>query len=103
MLSYKTDEKERKQGLSRSNRNIVYAFSAFGILGLLFYYSKSKAKKRELIFKQQQQYANEEIYNLMLAQQNTIETGRIEEKKRVARELHDGILGRMFGVRMNLD
>jgi signal transduction histidine kinase len=38
----------------------------------------------------------------MLAQQNTIETGRIEEKKRVARELHDGILGRMFGVRMNL-
>jgi hypothetical protein len=36
------------------------------------------------MFKQQQQYANEEIYNLMLAQQNTIETGRIEEKKRVA-------------------
>jgi signal transduction histidine kinase len=49
------------------------------------------------MFKQQQQYANEEIYNLMLlAQQNTIETGRIEEKKRVARELHDGILGRML-------
>jgi hypothetical protein len=24
------------------------------------------------MFKQQQQYANEEIYNLMLAQQNTI-------------------------------
>jgi signal transduction histidine kinase len=39
----------------------------------------------------------------MISQQNTIETGRIEEKKRVARELHDGVLGRMFGVRMNLD
>jgi signal transduction histidine kinase len=24
-------------------------------------------------------------------------------KKRVAQELHDGVLGRMFGVRMNLD
>jgi hypothetical protein len=59
----------------------VYAFSAFGLLGLLsFLLSKSKAKNRELI-KQQQQYANEEIYNLMLAQQNTIETGRIEERK----------------------
>jgi hypothetical protein len=51
------------------------------LLGLLFYYFKSKAKNRELMFKQQQQYANEEIYNLMLAQQNTIETGRIEERK----------------------
>jgi hypothetical protein len=37
--------------------------------GPFFYYSKSKKQKRELIFKQQQQYANEEIYNLMLAQQ----------------------------------
>jgi hypothetical protein len=35
------------------------------------------------MFKQQQQYANEEIYNLM-QQNNNIETGRIEEKKRVA-------------------
>jgi hypothetical protein len=48
-------------------------------IGAFFYYSKSKAKTE--MFKQQQQYANEEIYNLMLAQQNTIETGRIEERK----------------------
>jgi hypothetical protein len=59
----------------------VYAFSAFGLLGLLsFLFLSQKQKNRELI-KQQQQYANEEIYNLMLAQQNTIETGRIEERK----------------------
>jgi hypothetical protein len=58
----------------------VYAFSAIGLWACFLYYS-SKSKNRELMFKQQQQYANEEIYNLMLAQQNTIETGRIEEKK----------------------
>ncbi|MFV8331634.1 ATP-binding protein [Flavobacterium sp. GSP14] len=104
-IEYETDEiKSENKDLVVQNRNIVYAFSAIGILGLLsFIILTQKAKNRELIFKQQQQYANEEIYNLMLAQQNTIETGRIEEKKRVARELHDGILGRMFGVRMNLD
>jgi signal transduction histidine kinase len=61
-------------------------------LGLLSFIILSQ-KKKNRADKQQQQYANEEIYNLMLAQQNTIETGRIEEKKRVARELHDGILG----------
>jgi hypothetical protein len=51
-----------------------------------------KQKNRELILNSKQQYANEEIYNLMLAQQNTIETGRIEERKE-SWELHDGILG----------
>ena len=104
-IEYETDEiKSENKDLVVQNRNIVYAFIAIGILGLLsFIILNQKAKNRELMFKQQQQYANEEIYNLMLAQQNTIETGRIEEKKRVARELHDGVLGRMFGVRMNLD
>jgi signal transduction histidine kinase len=33
----------------------------------------------------------------------TIELTRIKEKKKVAQELHDGVLGRMFGVRISLD
>ena len=74
------------------------------MLGLFLYIIKAqKTKNRELLFKQEQQKVNEEIYNLMISQQNTIETNRIKEKKRVAQELHDGVLGRMFGVRMNLD
>jgi signal transduction histidine kinase len=79
-------------------------FSALTILGLFMYIIKAqKSKNRELLYKQQQQKANEDIYNLMISQQNTIETNRVKEKKRVAQELHDGVLGRMFGVRMNLD
>jgi signal transduction histidine kinase len=62
-----------------------------------------KAKNRELLFKQEQQKVNEEIYSLMISQQSNVESIRIKEKKRVAQELHDGVLGRMFGVRMNLD
>jgi len=82
----------------------VYLFSALAILGMFLYILKSqKTKNRELLYKQQQQKANEDIYNLMISQQNTIETNRVKEKKRVAQELHDGVLGRMFGVRMNLD
>jgi signal transduction histidine kinase len=74
------------------------------MLGLFLYIIKAqKTKNRELLFKQEQQKVNEEIYNLMISQQSTIETNRIVEKKRVAQELHDGVLGRMFGVRMNLD
>ena len=39
----------------------------------------------------------------MISQQSTIEVGRVREKKRVAQELHDGVLGRIFGLRINLD
>jgi len=52
---------------------------------------------------QQQQQANEEIYNLMLAQSNTTEEARYLEKKRISQELHDGVLGRLFGTRLSLD
>ncbi|MCF6139937.1 histidine kinase [Flavobacterium sp. K77] len=104
-IEFETDEiKSENNELAQQNRNLLYLFSGLGVLGLLIFKIKSqKAKNRELLFKQQQQVANEEIYNLMISQQNSIEISRVEEKKRVARELHDGVLGRMFGVRMNLD
>ncbi|MND77830.1 Oxygen sensor histidine kinase NreB [compost metagenome] len=104
-IEYETDEiKDENTDLVVQNRNIVYFFSILTMCGLfLFVIKTQKAKHRELMFKQQQQKANEDIYNLMITQQNTIEINRIKEKKRVARELHDGVLGRMFGVRINLD
>lgn len=104
-IEYETDEiKNENSDLVVQNRNLVYFFSILTLMGLFVYVIKAqKAKHRELMFKQQQQKANEDIYNLMISQQNTIEINRIEEKKRVARELHDGVLGRMFGVRINLD
>lgn len=52
---------------------------------------------------QDQQKANEEIYNLMLGQQDKVEEARSQEKVRVSKELHDGVLGRLFGVRLSLD
>jgi signal transduction histidine kinase len=104
-IEYETDEiKGENTNLETKNRNLLFGFSAFTMLGLFLYIIKAqKTKNRELLFKQEQQKVNEEIYNLMISQQSTIETNRIVEKKRVAQELHDGVLGRMFGVRMNLD
>ncbi len=104
-IEYETEEiKSENTDLVQQNRNLVYIFTGLAMLGLFFFVIRAqKAKNRELLFKQQQQMANEEIYNLMISQQNTIETSSIKEKKRVARELHDGVLGRMFGVRINLE
>ena len=104
-IEYETNEiKQENTDLTTQNRNLVYIFGSILILGMFLYIIKAqKAKNRELLYKQEQQRANEEIYNLMISQQNDVETIRVKEKKRVAQELHDGVLGRMFGVRMNLD
>ncbi|RUT69746.1 sensor histidine kinase [Flavobacterium cupreum] len=104
-IEYETSEiKDQNSNLQEKNKTLVYVFSICTLVGLFFYvYKTQQAKNRELIFKQQQQIANEDIYNLMISQQNDIEMTRIREKKKVAQELHDGVLGRMFGVRISLD
>jgi signal transduction histidine kinase len=104
-IEYETNEiKDQNSNLQEKNRALVYVFSICTLIGLFFYvYKTQQAKNRELLFKQQQQIANEDIYNLMISQQNDIELTRIKEKKKVAQELHDGVLGRMFGVRISLD
>jgi signal transduction histidine kinase len=102
-IEYETDQiKDQNSSLEVQNRNLVYAIGLLTILGLSIYIIKLKKLKQRVLYKQQQQKANEDIYNLMISQQNTIEINSVKEK-RVAQELHDGVLGRMFGVRMNLD
>ena len=104
-IEYETNEiKDQNSNLQEKNKTLVYVFSICTLLGLFFYvYKTQQARNRELLFKQQQQIANEDIYNLMISQQNEIELTRIKEKKKVAQELHDGVLGRMFGIRISLD
>ena len=104
-IEYETDEIiQQKDKLVEQNRNMIFFFGLATMIGiLLFVIRNQRTKTKELLLKQAQQKANEDIYNLMLFQQNKIEEGRINEKVRIAQELHDGILGRLFGTRLNLD
>ena len=70
---------------------------------LLYLVISQRNKNNELQFVQRQQETNEEIYNLMLSQNESIEEARTLEKKRISQELHDGVLGRLFGTRLSLD
>lgn len=104
-IEYETDEIIlQKDKLAEQNRNILFFFGLVVMIGILLFVIKNqRSKTKELMLKQAQQKANEDIYNLMLYQQNKIEEGRANEKVRIAQELHDGILGRLFGARLNLD
>lgn len=72
------------------------------IVILLFVIHRQRAKQKELQLLQIQQKGNEEIYHLMLNQQAKVEEARQIEKKRIALELHDGIMNKLASTRLNL-
>ncbi|WP_333599586.1 tetratricopeptide repeat-containing sensor histidine kinase [Flavobacterium sp.] len=104
-IKLETDEIiQEKDDLVEKNRTLLYVFVvSFIVVVLLFVVRAQRARTRELLYKQAQQKANEDIYNLMMSQQAIIDESRNKEKKRLAQDLHDGVLGRMFGLRLNLD
>jgi len=81
---------------------IGIAIGLFLLIVAVLVIISQRAKNRNLRFQQQQQESNQEIFNLMLEQNQKMEEGKQSEQKRISEELHDGILGEMNGIRMML-
>ncbi|MFM9989298.1 ATP-binding protein [Flavobacterium sp.] len=103
ILDQKKNIEAEKDKIS-SQRWVILGFSLFFILiiALLYLTKRQHSKNKELQFEQEQQKANGEIYQLMLEQQGRIDEGRQNEKKRIAQELHDGIMSKLTSTRLNL-
>jgi signal transduction histidine kinase len=110
-IEFETDEISQQKNVVESENDKltqrIWVISGFTFLILLvvvlwFLNKSQKNKTRELLFKQEQQKANEEIYQLMLNQQQKIEEGKQIEKRRISQELHDGVMGRLSSIRLNL-
>ncbi|MBO3115610.1 sensor histidine kinase [Winogradskyella sp. DF17] len=104
-IELETDRLEAEnEQISRENLYLVILSVGLLLTAILIYVVISqRAKNRKLKLIQVQQKANEDIYNLMLQQQDKVEEARTVEKKRISEELHDGVLGRLFGTRLSLD
>lgn len=104
-IAYETDEITQEKEAETKKKWWVILFSGIGTSFsiLLFINMKQRSKNKELIFNQKQEESNVEIYNLMLSQQEMFQKGSENEKNRISEELHDGILGRLFGTRLSLD
>jgi tetratricopeptide (TPR) repeat protein len=72
------------------------------MLSLAYFLRVQRTKNKELIFEREQQKSNEEIFSLMLKQQSKLEEGRLKERHRISEDLHDGVLGKIFGTRIGL-
>lgn len=104
-IEFETDEfKRQKEQLTIQNRNIIlFTLLAFFIVVLLYIIRDQKNRNARFKLREAQQRANEEIYALMLSQQKQLDDVIQKEKQRIGQELHDGVLGRLFGARLNLD
>jgi len=103
-IAYETDEIQLQKEQAIKQKWIISGIAIFVFLIglLLFIITKQRSKQKELLLLQSQQKANEEIYQLMLTQKTTEETARQTEKKRIALELHDGIMNKLASTRLNL-
>ncbi len=103
-IRFETDEFIAKNEYLTEERKWILggAGSVFTILVLFFVIWRQKVNNKKLSLEKEQQKANEEIYNLLLEQERKIEQEKQKEKDRISKELHDGILGEMYGIRFNL-
>ncbi len=103
-IRFETDEYiEETEKLSQQQVFIsIGAFFTILILSLAYYVRVQTARNKELIFEKEQQKSNEEIFSLMLKQQSKLEEGRMNERHRISQDLHDGVLGKIFGTRLGL-
>ena len=104
-IDYETEEiKQENQQISRQRLWLLIVSGAL-LFTLFFLYiiKTQREKNKELQLERLQQEANEEIYKLMLSQQDKIDEARSLEKNRISKDIHDGILGKLFGVRLSLD
>jgi signal transduction histidine kinase len=103
-IRFETDEFIAQNELLARQRQlwIGIAGGMFLLTFSVFIIVVQRVKNQKLKFQQQQQESNQEIFNLMMAQNQKLEEGKKSEQKRISEELHDGILGEMNGVRMVL-
>jgi len=104
-IAYDTDEIiVEKEAETKQKWQVILLSGVGASFSLLFFiYRRQRSRNKELEYIQEQDKANVEIYNLMLSQQTMFNKGSTEEKNRISKELHDDILGRIFGTRLSLD
>lgn len=103
-IQYETERIEQQNKLLSKRINMAITACALLLIfttGLVIII-RLRAKNRELRHAGEQQLANEKIYTLLMQQETEAEAAKINERNRLAMELHDGVLNRIFTTRFNL-
>lgn len=103
-IQLETEEinQQKEAALKQRSLLLIITIAVLLISLLIFIIAGQRLKQKELSLKNAQQKANEEIYQLMLVQKTKEEEARQQEKKRIALELHDGVMNKLTSTRLNL-
>ncbi|MGB1283313.1 MAG: sensor histidine kinase [Polaribacter sp.] len=103
-IAHKTDKYiAENKCLSKEKKWFLTAsFGFVSVFALLCFIKVQKIKDEKLLVDAALQKASEQIYFLTLKQQEKLEKEKIKERNRIAEELHDGILAKLFGARVSL-
>ncbi len=104
-IEYETNEMELKnQVLLRRVSLLVIVLGVLGILSLaVFFIIRLQAKNKQLRYLQDQQNSKEVIYRLLLQQDELGQQVLLQERNRIAKELHDGIINTLFSIKLHLN
>ncbi|MFV5700763.1 ATP-binding protein [Flavobacterium sp. XS2P12] len=103
-IEYETSRiEDENKILTKENFYIlIFSFGLVLVLIVVIVLRYLKYRNKELQFVKKQQRANDEIYKLLTEQNKKIDIAKENEKARIAKELHDGVMNKIYGVRMNL-
>lgn len=94
---------EENKDLNAKNTYILFgALLIIFALVLVLIYRYIQNQKREIEFRIAQQKAEEEIFELLKEYQLKLSITKELEQNRISKELHDGIMNRLYGARMQL-
>jgi signal transduction histidine kinase len=103
-IRFETDEYiQETEKLSQQNLLILLGgFITILLFSFAYVMRVQRTRNKELMFEKEQQKSNQEILSLMIKQQTKLEEERLKERHRISEDLHDGVLGKIFGTRLGL-
>lgn len=104
-ISFETEQikQENKELLEKNTLLLLLFFGSIVIIITTIRTYNLRLKNRKLRYKQKEQLSTEKIYELLLNEKVVEEEARTQERNRISRELHDGIVNRLFTTRLNLE
>jgi signal transduction histidine kinase len=94
---------EENKILSNKNILLLLGFTISIAIFLIVIVIREKiSRKKEVQLIQEKKLADEELLNLTKEFQSGLIEAKIEEQNRISKELHDGIVNQIYGIRMIL-
>jgi signal transduction histidine kinase len=103
-IEYETDKVEEKNKIL-TNKNLLLLLGltiSITILLIIIIIRSKISRKKEIKLIQQKKLADEELLNLTKEFQSGLIEARVEEQNKISKELHDGIVNKIYGIRMIL-